>query len=97
MAEPIASVITLTSKQQSLLEQIVRRPKSEQGLVNRARTILLAASGVNNTQIGQQLHLSRACVRKWRLRWQQESAKLLGVEAEALRAYPKNPLRCKLT
>jgi hypothetical protein len=52
MAEPIASVITLTIKQQSLLEQIVRRPKSEQRLVNRARTILLAASGVNNTQIG---------------------------------------------
>lgn len=84
MPEPIASVITLTSKQQSLLEQIVRRSKSEQGLVNRARSILLAARGVNNTQIGQQLHLSRACVRKWRSRWQQESAKLLGVEAEAL-------------
>jgi len=55
MAYPQASRITLTPRQQFILEQIVRRPTSSQGLVKRVRLILAAAEakGVNDKQLTQ--------------------------------------------
>jgi hypothetical protein len=47
MAYPQASHISLTPRQQLILEQIVRRPTSSQGLVKRVRLILAAAEGIN--------------------------------------------------
>jgi hypothetical protein len=63
MAYPQASPITLTPKQQLILEQIVRRPTSSQGLVKRVKLLLAAAKGINNTQLSVALQMSRTTVR----------------------------------
>lgn len=46
--------------------------------------ILFAAQGVDNTEIGQQLQLSRSRVRLWRQRWQGALELLAAAEAEGL-------------
>lgn len=70
MAYPQASPITLTPRQQVILEQIVRRPTSYQGLVKRVKLILAAAKGINNTQLSVALQTSRTTIRLWRKRWE---------------------------
>lgn len=69
MPSPQAIPITLSDKQQRLLEQITRRTTNPYRLVRRAQLILFAAKGVSNTEIAQQLQLSRSRVRFWRERW----------------------------
>lgn len=79
MAGPNPSIeINLSDKQYQLLERIVRSKTNPYRLVQRAQLILFAAEGMNNTEIGEQLQLSRKQVRQWRLRWS-ESAQRLGI------------------
>src|ERR671933_1117502 len=84
MAYPKASRITLTPRQQLILEQIVRRPTSSQGLVKRVRLILAAAKGTNNTQLSASLQLSRTTVRLWRERWRDAIERLMAAEAKGV-------------
>jgi hypothetical protein len=84
MAYPQASRITLTPRQQLILEQIVRRPTSFQGLVKRVRLILAAAKGTNNTQLSATLQLSRTTVRLWRERWRDATDRLIAAEAKGV-------------
>lgn len=77
MAYPQASHISLTPRQQLILEQIVRRPTSSQGLVKRVKLILAAAEGTNNTQLSGRLQLSRTTVRLWRERWRDATDRLI--------------------
>jgi putative transposase len=84
MAYPQASRITLTPRQQLILEQIVRRPTSSQGLVKRIRLILAAAKGTNNTQLSAALQLSRTTVRLWRERWRDATDRLIAAEAKGV-------------
>ena len=63
MPTPHALPITLSDRQQSILQQIARRSTNPYRLVRRAELILFAAKGVSNTEIGQQLQLSRSRVR----------------------------------
>ena len=48
MPGPKAESVELTEKQRHLLQQVIRREKSMQQSVRRARIILLADSGVTN-------------------------------------------------
>jgi len=84
MAYPQASPITLTLRQQLILEQIVRRPTSCQGLVKRAKLILAAAKGINNTQLSVMLQTSRTTIRLWRKRWEVAADRLRAAEAKGL-------------
>jgi putative transposase len=84
MAYPQASHISLTPRQQLILEQIVRRPTSSQGLVKRVRLILAAAEGINNTQLSATLQLSRTTVRLWRERWRDATDRLIAAEAKGV-------------
>lgn len=84
MAYPKASHISLTPKQQFILEQIVRRPTSCQGLVKRVKLILAAAKGTNNTQLCVALQMSRTTVRLWRKRWEDSADRLMAAEAKGL-------------
>jgi putative transposase len=84
MAYPQASPITLTPRQQLILEQIVRRPTSCQGLVKRAKLILAAAKGINNTQLSVMLQTSRTTIRLWRKRWEVAADRLRAAEAKGL-------------
>jgi putative transposase len=84
MAYPQASPITLTPRQQLILEQIVRRPTSCQGLVKRVKLILAAAKGINNTQLSVALQTSRTTIRLWRKRWEGATDRLRAAEAKGL-------------
>lgn len=86
MAHPQASQIRLTPKQQFILEQIIRRPTSSQGLVKRVKLILAAAKDTNNTQLCVALQMSRTTVRLWRKRWEDSANRLMAAEAKGLNA-----------
>ena len=68
--------INLSDRQYQLLERIVRSKTNSYRLVQRAQLVLFAAQGMNNTEIGLQLQLSRKQVRQWRLRWSESTQRL---------------------
>lgn len=69
MRGPKPPPIVLTARQQTVLEQIIRRQTNPQHLVRRAHIILTAATTLNNDQVAQTLGLDRGTVRSWRGRW----------------------------
>jgi transposase len=69
MAMAPAVSIELTSEERAELEAWARRRTSAQALALRARVVLLAAEGWNNTEIAQRLGVHRPMVRKWRSRF----------------------------
>lgn len=84
MPNPKAQPIILSTRQQALLEQIASRTTNSYNLVTRAKLILGAARGVNNTALSQQLQLHRRRVRIWRQRWLEAQEQLTSAEAEAV-------------
>ena len=63
MPNPQASAIAISSRQKNILEQIAHRTTNPYRLVRRAKLILWAAEGVNNSKISQKLQLHRNQVR----------------------------------
>jgi transposase len=61
--------IELSSDERAQLEAWARRRTSAQALAARSRIVLLAADGLNNTEIAQRLGVHRPMVRKWRGRF----------------------------
>jgi transposase len=59
----------LTTEERDDLEGLVRRHKTGQQLADRARIVLLAAEGKNNSEIARALSLEPDTVRLWRQRW----------------------------
>ncbi len=57
MPNPKAQPIILSTRQQAVIEQIASRTTNSYSLVTRAKLILGAAKGVNNTALSQQLQL----------------------------------------
>ena len=67
-----APEINLTDKQRKLLERAARATRSNpQRLVDRANIVLLAAQGLENKDIAQQLGQDRGKVGRWRQRYAQ--------------------------
>jgi transposase len=62
--------LDVTADARRELEALVRRHTAPQQLVLRARIILRAAEGLNNSQIARTLGLDTDTVRLWRQRWQ---------------------------
>lgn len=81
MRGPKPPLIDLSARQRALLEQLARRHSAPHHLVTRARLILRAAAGLNNSQIGAALHLDRGRVRTWRARWRAAAPQLTVAEA----------------
>ena len=69
MPGPLPSPVDLTADQRRELEALVRRRSAPQQVAVRARVILLAADGLNNSQIARELDLQADTVRLWRQRW----------------------------
>lgn len=69
MGTPEATRITLQGSERRTLKRVVRAHTSEQREVLRARIVLLAADGLNNCQIADQLTCDLKTVRKWRDRF----------------------------
>jgi putative transposase len=69
MRGPKPPIIVLQDAEREALGQLVRRHTSPQQLALRARIILAAASGANNSQIARQEGVNLDTVRLWRSRW----------------------------
>jgi transposase len=61
--------VVLSDDERQVLEGWARRRSSAQGLAVRARIVLGAAGGANNTQLAERLGLTRMTVAKWRGRF----------------------------
>jgi transposase len=61
--------IVLSAEERGELETLVRRRKSSHGAATRARIVLLATEGLNNSTIAKKLHISRLTVGTWRRRF----------------------------
>jgi putative transposase len=81
MRGPQPLSLTLSARQQLLLEQLTRRSTAPQALVQRAQLILYAADGANNEHIARQCGLRRSTVRLWRARWLAAARALTAQEA----------------
>lgn len=72
MPNPVAVQIVLSEAEREQLESWTRRRTSAQALAQRSRIVLLAADGLKNTEIAQQLAVGRPMVTKWRTRFATE-------------------------
>ena len=78
-----ASALPVSQRQREILEQIVRRNKSQQQHVTRAQIILMGSDGFGNEQIADKLSITRRTVYHWRERWLGQTDHLCQMEAEA--------------
>jgi hypothetical protein len=69
MSGPKPPSIELSDTEREDLEALAGRPETEQALAARARIILLAADGLNNSEIMRAVPYVRDTVRHWRKRW----------------------------
>lgn len=73
-----ATPISLTEEERAVLEGMVRSPKTEQGLSDRARIVLLAAEGRSTRSIALELDTWPGRVSRWRTRF--AAQRLAGLE-----------------
>jgi putative transposase len=69
MRGPQPPALTLSEAEHQALEQLVRGHRTPQQVALRARLILAAAAGANNSQIAHQESVTVETVRLWRTRW----------------------------
>lgn len=81
---PFPEKVTLSIKIQNLLRQIANGTSNPYRLVRRAKIILEAANGANNTIIADKFDLSRSQVRHWRQKWQDNYGLLIEAETQEL-------------
>ena len=79
--------IILTFEEKESLERIARKYTSLYYEVVRAKSILYAAEGIENKEIGKRLGLPRQVVSKWRKRFFEE--RLAGLEDRPRRGRPR--------
>lgn len=75
--------LQVSARQEYVLERIIRRAKSPQSLVTRAKIVLQAATPARNAHISADLQISLPAVRTWRQRWSAATEQLQEVEAVA--------------
>lgn len=82
----VAPEIVLTEEEHAELAKLVRSKLSSVRLAQRARIVLLAAEGMQNKAIAQQLGVGRVQVARWRERYAE--ARLAGIERDLPRGAP---------
>ena len=82
----VACEIVLTEQERDELSKLVRSKLTSVRLVQRAQIVLLAAGGMQNKDIGEQVGVSRALASRWRQRYQQD--RLAGIERDLPRGAP---------
>jgi FixJ family two-component response regulator len=85
MRGPKPFAIDLSPSERSELEQLLRSGTTEQRLAQRARIILAAAGGANNTQVAARLGIAAKTARQWRERWRAVAASPLAERSVAQR------------
>jgi len=76
-----AAPISISPRQLSLLERLVRARSVPFWQVERARIVLMSANGTSIIDVGTTLGIDRQRVRRWRERWREGASKLADVEA----------------
>ena len=69
MPGPQPLTITLTDEVQQSLTELSKRYSTPQQQAKRARIILMASAGKNNSEIARELKIHVDMVRRWRQRW----------------------------
>ena len=82
----IAPVVVLSEEQQAELTKLVRSQLTSVRLSQRARIVLLAAQGLQNKDIAQQLDVGRVQVARWRQRYAESG--LDGIKRDLPRGAP---------
>src|SRR5437870_10537876 len=82
----VAPAIELTDEEESELSRLARSKRTSVRLARRARIILLAAQGLQNKDIAEQLGIGRVQVARWRERYLE--AGLQGIERDLPRGAP---------
>jgi transposase len=82
----VAPEIVLTNEEHAELTKLVRSRLTSMRLVQRARIVLLAADGIHNKDIAEQLGVGRVQVARWRERYAQ--SRLAGIERDLPRGAP---------
>ena len=82
----VAPTIVLTDEQRSELTRLSRSGRTSVRLAQRARIVLLAAQGVQNKDIAEQLGIGRVQVARWRERYLQAGVE--GIERDLARGAP---------
>src|SRR3954470_22608206 len=72
MPPNVAVAIELSEDERAQLEAWTRRRTSAQALAQRSRIVLLAAEGLKNTEIADELGVHRAMAAKWRSRFAEQ-------------------------
>ena len=80
-----AAKVKCTEKQIEILEQIIKSPRSEQRLINRAQSIWHAFFGKRNDEISDLVGLDRGQVGLWRTRWKHSFDALVAIECRETR------------
>ena len=89
----VAPTIELTSEQESELTRLVRSKRTSVRLAQRAHIVLLAARGLANKEIAEQIGIGRIQVARWRERYLE--AGLEGIERDLPRGAP--PVKVDVT
>ncbi len=99
MRGPQPPAIPLTAEARQELAALVRRPSAPQQLALRARIILLAADGANNSQLARHVGVDAGTPRLWRGRWLGLAAVPLAElsVAERLEDAPRPGGPCRIT
>jgi transposase len=82
----VAPAIELTHEQESELRRLARSKRTSVRLAQRAQIVLLAARGVQNKDIAEQLGVGRVQVARWRQRYLKSG--LQGIERDLPRGAP---------
>ena len=82
----VAPTIVLTAEQQHELTRLSRSKRTSVRLAQRARIVLLAAQGLQNKDIAEQLGIGRVQVARWRERYLERG--LQGIERDLPRGAP---------
>ena len=69
MQGPQPPAVNLSESEQQELEKLVKAHSTPQQIALRGRIILTASQGLNNEQVGRELHVGVDMVRHWRQRW----------------------------
>lgn len=77
-----ASALPVSVRQREILDQLIRRSKSQQQHVKRAQIIVMGGDGFGNQQIADKLCVDRKRVYHWRKRWLSQSDHLSEIESE---------------
>ena len=82
----VAPEISLTDEQQRELTRLARSKRTSVRLAQRAQIVLLAAQGLQNKDIAEQLRIGRVQVARWRERYLESG--LQGIERDLPRGAP---------